>query len=358
MIPKNEIFALSQIKGVGPSRIHQICRLSKNVKSIFDISKNDLYNIGNLSKTTIDKLSSLDIHKADEILKKNQEFGCDFFTFQESNYPKLLNSIYNPPVGIFVRGNLNYEKPIAIVGTRNITPYGKKIAIQITTELVNNGFTIVSGFARGIDSICHNTTVNLNGKTIAVLASGLNFCYPKENKKLYNKMWQNNIFLSEYPIGHKPEAMYFPKRNRIISGLSLGTIVIEAGEKSGAVITAYNALEQNRDVFAVPGRIDSKASIGCNKLIKNGAKPVLSVNDILESYQYNSVNQIKEQLKLIPELTKDEKSVYDFLSHDPIHIDELSKKIGINGQLILSTLLTLELNGIVVQLPGKMFVKN
>jgi DNA processing protein len=358
MIPKNEIFALSQIKGVGPSRIHQICKIGENVNSILDISMEILYDNGKLSKSIINKLFSLDLHKADEILKKNQEFGCDYLTSQESNYPKLLNSIYNPPVGIFVRGDLSYEKPIAIVGTRNITPYGKKIAIQLTTELVENGFTIVSGFARGIDSICHNTTVSINGKTIAVLASGLDYCYPKENKKLYNKMWQNNIFLSEYPIGHKPEAMYFPKRNRIISGLSLGTIVIEAGEKSGAVITAYNALEQNRDVFAVPGRIDSKASIGCNKLIKNGAKPVLSINDILESYQYNSVSQVKKQLKLIPELNKDEKRIFDFLSHEPIHIDELSNKIGINGQLILSTLLSLELVGIVAQLPGKMFIKN
>ena len=177
-----------------------------------------------------------------------------------------------------------------------------------------------------MDSLAHQTTLDLNGNTIAVLANGLDICYPPENKILYKKMWDEGSFISEYPMKHKPEAMYFPRRNRIISGLSLGTIVVEAGEKSGAIITAYNALEQNRDVFAVPGRIDSKQSIGCNKLIKEGAKPVLSVDVILESYQFNSENIAKKQLEIIPDLSDMESKIYKNLSHDPIHIDELVKK--------------------------------
>ena len=276
----------------------------------------------------------------------------------DEDYPKLLKSIYNPPVGIFVRGDIQFEKLIAIVGSRNITQYGKKITKLITDELVKNGFAIVSGFARGVDSLAHQTTLDLNGNTIAVLANGIDICYPPENKILYKKMWDEGSFISEYPMKHKPEAIYFPQRNRIISGLSLGTIVVEAGEKSGAIITAYNALEQNRDVFAVPGRIDSKQSIGCNKLIKEGAKPVLSVNDILESYQFNSENIAKKQLEIIPDLSDTECKIYKNLSHDPIHIDELVKKIGIPGQVILSILLQLELKGVIVQLPGKNFAIN
>ena len=161
-------------------------------------------------------------------------------------------------------------------------------------------------------------------------------------------MCKNASFLSEYSLGHKPEAMYFTKRNRIISGLSLGTIVIEAGEKSGALITAYNALEQNRDVFAVPGRIDSKLSIGCNRLIKEGAKPVLSIDDILEIYTFSLEKTVKRQLNLIPDLSEKEKTIYEILSHNPIHIDELVNKNGLNGQMTLSVLLQLELKGLII----------
>ena len=326
MIPNYKIHALSLIKGIGPSRIYKICNACKNVKSLKDLTYDKLKNISGITQSVIKKINSIKFEKSIEEIKSHKNSGINYLTPFDEDYPKLLKSIYNPPVGIFVRGDIQFEKLIAIVGSRNITQYGKKITKLITDELVKNGFAIVSGFARGVDSLAHQTTLDLNGNTIAVLANGLDICYPPENKILYKKMWDEGSFISEYPMKHKPEAMYFPRRNRIISGLSLGTIVVEAGEKSGAIITAYNALEQNRDVFAVPGRIDSKQSIGCNKLIKEGAKPVLSVDVILESYQFNSENIAKKQLEIIPDLSDMESKIYKNLSHDPIHIDELVKK--------------------------------
>lgn len=358
MIPNYEIYGLNQIKGIGPSRIQKICNLCSNLDSITELDQSKFLNISGITKSILDLMRSTDFDLSKQELEEHKSEGIDFITIYNQSYPQLLKSIYNPPIGIFINRKFEFNKTIAIVGSRNVSQYGKKITKLLAKELVHNGFTIVSGFARGIDSIAHKTALEYGGNTIGVLANGLDICYPPENFKLYKEMWDKGIFISEHSKAQKPEAMYFPKRNRIISGLSLGTIVVEAGEKSGAIITAYNALEQNRDVFAVPGRIDSKLSIGCNKLIKEGAKPVLSIQDILESYEMNNSNSPTPQLELIPNLNNNEKLILKQLSHDSIHIDKLVKNVGLSGQLILSVLLELELKGLIVQLPGKNFAIN
>lgn len=262
-----------------------------------------------------------------------------------------------PPV-LFIRGAINPEDEaaLAIIGTRGATIYGKKIAEDFAAEFAKAGITIVSGMARGIDTAAHYGALKNNGRTIAVLGCGLDICYPPENKKVMHEIIQNGAVISEFHIGTPPRAQNFPKRNRIIAGLAKAVVAIEAKEKSGVMNTVQWALEQNKDVYAIPGNIYAQTSAGTNRLIKDGAIPVTSANDVLESLgiQYTKKErEIKEVL-----LNEEEQIIWTELSFEPIYLDSLAEKLNISTGSILNTLLNLELKGLVKQLPGMMFVKN
>lgn len=277
---------------------------------------------------------------------------------RDKNYPELLKEIHDPPKTLYLRGNFSEKDKIAvaIVGTRDYTSYGKQIAYDIAGSLAEAGITIVSGLAKGIDTWAHKAALERGGRTIAVLGSAVDSksIYPVCNKNLAEKITQNGAVVAEYPAGTKSERWFFPQRNRIISGLSLGVLVIEAPEKSGALITAMQAVEQNREVFAVPGSIYSKNSIGTNRLIQMGAKLVTCANDILEELNLPLTEDKKKQYK--PE-NKQEEILLNILSSEPIHVDEITKKSKLDTGAVSSTLIMLELKGIVKQHGGGYYIK-
>lgn len=276
-------------------------------------------------------------------------------------YPKVLKEISNAPKQLFVRGELpkNDDMNFAIVGTRAATEYGKTLAFKIAKELSELGFNIVSGMALGIDTQAHLGALAGNGKTVAVLGSGIddNSIYPQENLRLAKKIIENNgAVISEYDPELKPEIWYFPERNRIISGLSRGVLVVEAPEKSGTLITVKLALEQNREVFAIPGSIFSKNSIGTNKLIKSGAKLVTSVDDILEELNLTDLKSEKTKTE-INNLTGDEKIILNIIEKEPIQVDKICEISKITIGKILSIISILEIRGIIKNIGGNKFVK-
>ncbi|MCS7201252.1 MAG: DNA-processing protein DprA [Dictyoglomus sp.] len=268
---------------------------------------------------------------------------------EEINYPSLLKEIKNPPLYLLYQGNLEGEKFIAVVGTRRPTSYGIKIARDFARELSSLGFIIVSGLAYGIDTFAHEGALE-TGKTWAVLGSSLDYIYPKGNQRLAEKIKENGALISEYPLGTKPSYYTFPQRNRIISGISQGVLVVEAGEKSGALITASFALDQGREVFAIPGRLIDEKSFGTNKLIQDGAKMVLEVKDILEEFR---IPYLEKKQKI--NLTSEEEMVLQKLSLDPIFIEDIVKELDISISKLMFILISLQAKGIVEEYPGNRY---
>jgi DNA processing protein len=265
-----------------------------------------------------------------------------------------LREIPNAPPLLYIKGELKEidQWAVAVVGTRRLTSYGRQVTKDLVAGLVRNKVTIVSGLARGIDAVAHRTAVELGGRTIAVLGSGLDSIYPAENRQLARDIVAGHgCVISEYGLGVQPEAKNFPPRNRVISGLSLGTIVVEAGERSGALITTNFALEQGREVFAVPGNIHSPASKGPNRLIQQGAKLVTSIEDILEELNLSMVAEQTAVQLALPE-TNEEVALYTQLSANPVHIDDLCRLSGLPTNIVSSTLTLMELKGIVQQVGG------
>lgn len=293
----------------------------------------------------------------DAIWEKYQKEKIEILTEDAPNYPALLAEIHNPPAILYYRGEIKKEElALAIVGTRKFTDYGRIVTEKLTSALVEHNFTIVSGLAQGVDTLAHKTTLNKNGRTIAVLGTSLsaNEIYPASNRLLVERIIANRgAIISEFPIGTEPHKFNFPQRNRIIAGLSHGTVVIEAGEKSGALITADFALEQGREIFAVPGNVFSAASAGPNNLIKAGAKPVTKTEDILEAFQMEK--RTEKATEYEPQ-TPEEGIILKNLSYKPIHINELIRKTDISPSTIGSTLIILEMNGIIKNIGGMQYV--
>lgn len=286
---------------------------------------------------------------------------CDanVITMKDSMYPEALKNIPDPPVALYYRGKLEKESVcVAVVGSRRASAYGLEMARRLSQELARHGVTVVSGMARGIDSKAHSGALEVGGRTIAVLGCGVDIVYPSENSGLMEKICESGAVISEYIPGTPPISFNFPARNRIISGLSQGVAVVEANEKSGSLITADFALEQGRDVFAVPGNINSINSTGTNKLIKDGAKIVTNAGDILDELKIsNSANNNLCGEKHLPEVSlgNDEKTIAQRLLSGPAHIDTVARDCGISVQLAGSVLVMLELSGFVEQLPGKFY---
>jgi DNA processing protein len=289
-----------------------------------------------------------------------KEAGGKIITLKDDVYPKRLREIYDPPPLLYVRGELKEEDELAIsiVGSRKTSPYGRWITEKMSQELVRHGVTIVSGMARGIDALAHSGAISGGGRTIAVLGCGVDVIYPSENRSLFAKIIDHGAVLSEFSMGSPPEGGHFPKRNRIISGLSIGVVVVQASAESGSLITASYALEQGREVFAVPGNIGAEGSRGTHQLIKEGAKLVESSEDILEEIlpQWKRERGGTQKVEG-PErdLTEEESMLYERLGETPLHIDVLIRESQFDPGKVSSLLLNLELKGLVSQWPGKCF---
>ena len=299
----------------------------------------------------------LELNKLLDNLAKEK---ISIITIDDPAYPELLKQIYAPPFILYYRGQIEAFDGylLAVVGARKFSHYGQQVTQKLVTELVLNNLTIVSGLALGIDTLAHSATMEAGGKTIAVLGSGLDRqnIYPVQNRYLADKIISSSgIVMSEYPIGTMPLKHHFPQRNRLISGLSNATLVIEAGEKSGALITAMHALEQNREVYAVPGSIYSPVSEGANRLIKMGAKPVTCAKDIIENLNLKDAASYIENKKIIPE-SAEEELILERLSYEPLHIDELKQLTKLDTSVINSTLTIMEMKGIVKNLGNMQYV--
>lgn len=289
------------------------------------------------------------LNKVISYLDKN---NIRFIFITENNYPYLLKNIYKPPIGLFIKGNeINLNNCLSIVGARRSSIYGKSIAKTLSKDISINGITIVSGLALGIDAYAHIGAIEGSGITAAVIGSGLMHTYPKTNKHLYDEVLEKGCIISEYFPEEEPLKHRFPERNRIISGLSKGTVIVEAGERSGSLITANFALDQGRDVYVVPGNINSPTSIGCNNLIKDGAKIVLNVNDILEDFNCYS-NITKNNIKC---LNKEEKNILLILEEGDKSFEEILSKLNISTHKLITTLSKLEYSNIIKKMYGNYY---
>ncbi len=295
-----------------------------------------------------------------ELLETVRSKNISAYPFPHANYPPLLRHIEDPPLVLYLKGKLavhELDRSIAVIGTRDCSPYGTKYAKEFGQGLAELGVTVISGMALGVDSLAHWAAIKANGRTVAVLASGVDICYPSTNKPLYERLTEdeNCAVVSEFFPGMKPQPWTFPARNRIISGLSQGILVIEAGAESGALITAKLGFEQNRQIFAVPGRVDSKHSVGCNRLIAdNTARLVGSCQEIMVELDWVAVAK-KKEVPTIVELFGKEREVLSLLSSEPTHFDVLVEKSGISAGELSGTLTMLELAGILDRLPGDWF---
>lgn len=346
----------------GPIRFKKIIKNFDNMENAFNAHYKELISAGieeNIVMEFIAFKNKMEL-TPDQIMENLEKENIKVITIKNNLYPNLLKEIYNPPPVLYYKGNidLNNEFSIAVVGTRKYTNYGQEVTEHIVKDLARNNLTIISGMAIGIDTLAHLSTFESSGKTIAVLGSGLDKqnIYPATNRYLADRIILNKGgIISEFPPGTPPLKHHFPQRNRIISGLSLGTLVIEAGKKSGALITANYALEQNREVFAVPGNIYADNSQGPNNLIKMGAKTVTCAEDIMETLNLAHATSYIKNKKIIPE-SEEEKIIISFLSYDPAHIDDLILLTKLDTSTINSTLIIMEMKGMIKNLGGMQYV--
>ncbi len=350
--------ALSFIKDIGPATAKLLIDAFGSPGRIFDAGEDELTCINGIGRTRANNiLSFTDWGLVDGILERCQASDINLTCYGSGTYPALLSQITDPPMVLYHKGHFdsNDKFSVAVVGSRRSSEYGKRVAQSIAEELSSAGLTIISGMARGIDSVAHRASLHSGGRTISVLGSGIDVIYPPENRGLYERIPDSGVVISEFPIGTAPLRENFPQRNRLISGLSLGVIVVEASRGSGTLITAQYALEQNREVFAVPGNITSPISKGTNHLIKNGAKPLTHPNDVIEDLAPLMKGFIRSARNSEIEITDEEKSICDILSGDPVHIDDITRRAGIPPSQALGLLLGLELKSLVRQVAGKKF---
>ena len=352
---------LSMVSGIGAAKIAKLQEAFGSAAAAWQASDSALQGAGldrRARQNLLELRVTLDLEAAYQQLQAKQ---ISLLYPAEEYYPPLLREVALPPPLLYCLGDIRPVdgKALAIVGSRRMSQYGRQITRELVTELVQQGVTIVSGLARGIDTVAHRTALAQGGRTIAVLGSGLDRIYPGENRQLARDIVRRGqgAILTEYALGTKPDARHFPPRNRIISGLSRGVVVIEAGEKSGALITTTFALEQDREVFAVPGPINSPLSQGTNNLIQQGATMVTSVADILQELRWQDAPvQLAGQQMALP-ATSDEVALWTHLTRDPLHVDELCRLVALPASTVNSTLALMELKGLVQAVAPLHYVK-
>jgi DNA processing protein len=355
---------LKSVPGIGNHLFKRLIDRFGSPEAVLQASPTDLLAVDGITPRTVSVLNS---HKppdgATAEIEQAHRRGFRLIPLTHADYPPLLREIPDPPPFLYVSGDLALcERPVAVVGSRNATPYGVTMARQLGADLASLGFTVVSGMALGIDAAAHEGALSSRGRTVAVLGSGLANLYPPQHLRLFERISASGAVLSEFPLQAEPEAHHFPIRNRIISGMSLGTVVVEASKNSGSLITARLAAEQNREVFAVPGSIQSFKSMGTHTLIKQGAKLVENAQDIVSELGHFLADapagdgpQAVQPIEMRHRLTGEERDVYRALGPYPLHIDELVRKLTMDAGRLSGILLQLELKGIVTQQAGKLF---
>lgn len=349
--------AFTLVKGIGAVRLQALLDYFGDAESAWNAPAFDLVSAGlskKLAERVLETRASLDL---EQYMANLQAQEIQILTWDDPNYPAHLKQIDQPPPILYLKGAFSPEDAwaVAIVGTRAVTAYGRQVTEEIATALAQNGVTIVSGLARGVDAVAHSAAVKAGGRTLAVLGSGVDRIYPPEHRALAEKIMLQGAVLSDYAPGTPPESANFPPRNRIISGLSLAVVVIEAAETSGSLITASFAAEQGRDVFAVPGNIFAPQSKGTNRLIANGAKPLLAVNDILEALDLTRNIERREIRKALP-ADPTEAALFQLIGAEPLHVDEIRAQTGLPIDRVSSTLAMMELKGMVRQVGGMQYV--
>ena len=372
-----EWLKLIRADGVGPTTF---CKLTKHFGSVdraLGASVSELSKIDGIGFKTAEQIAlTRDKFDVTRELELAEKLGVWIVNIEDKRYPPILKQIYDPPPVLYIKGSLTRQDNLAIsiVGTRRCSLYGQEQASRLAHFLGSAGFTIVSGMARGIDTAAHQGALAAKGRTIAVQGCGLANIFPPENKKLFELIAESGGCISELPLRYEPLSENFPPRNRIIAGLSLGTIVIEAPLNSGALITARVALDSNREVMAVPGKIDSPLSKGAHRLIKQGAKLVESVEDIMEALGYigeqlqghvsAAAREASERIETPLfdasqlNLSDNERTIYDFLDREPLHVDQIIAETNLPAGSINAGLISLRLKGLIRQLPGNLFLRN
>jgi DNA processing protein len=363
----NYLFFLNNINGFGPKTICNLLNKVENVSELWQMDSNELKKIG-LDKKRVNKFLKLK-HKIKnfDILNELQKKDINYLTIMDQNYPIKLKNIYDPPPVIYYKGELNFTLPaVAVIGSRNSTVYGRKIAFKTASSLAAKGINIISGLAKGIDSTAHKGALNVDsGITTAVLGNGFDFIYPSQNKNLYKRIEKNGLLITEFNPNTAPKAANFPRRNRIISGLADLILVVEAGKKSGTMITVDYALEHGKDVMAVPANIDRPTSVGSNKLIKKGAAIFTSVQDVLDYLkQYLRTEKTENEFQfsqsqadtIFPSLSLDEKMILKLFQHEiELYYSELLKLSNLDTDKVDKILVKFELMNLIIRLKGKKY---
>ncbi|MCS7337933.1 MAG: DNA-processing protein DprA [Verrucomicrobiae bacterium] len=364
---REALVALNMIEGVGPIRVRQLLEYFGDARAVLSAPKHQLMQVRGIGEETAEAIANWEktIDLAAE-LRRIAEFGCQIVTQADAEYPELLRQIYDPPIVLYIKGKLKVQdkNAVAIVGTREATHYGIETARKLAYQLAYLGVTVVSGGARGIDTAAHQGALAAKGRTIAVLGTGINLVVPPENKDLFERISANGALITQFPFNRTADKRSFAIRNRIVAGMTLGTVVVEAGLHSGALITANFATEYGRQVFAVPGRVDSPRSKGCHDLIKKGAKLCESAEDILTEFEYlfppSNRAAVPVQASALPalSLSEHEQKVYEALGDEESSIEDVIRRSGLPSSVVNVALLSLEIKRLIKQLPGKVFVRN
>ena len=368
MDPREAFVALNLIEGVGPVRVRSLLEHFGDAPKILSATKSALLRVRNVGDDIAEKISAWEktVDLAGE-LKRITDFGCHVLVQSDENYPPLLREIYDPPLVLYVKGELTAKdkNAVAMVGSRMTTHYGIETARKLAYQLAYVGVTVVSGGARGIDTAAHQGALSGKGRTVAVLGTGINLVTPPENAELFERIAANGAVITQFPFNRPADKQSFPIRNRIVAGMTLGTVVVEANLTSGALITANFATEYGRQIFAVPGRIDSPRSKGCHDLIKKGAKLCEGVEDILSEFEYlfPATNRLPtaSETGVLPalELNGNEQKIFASVKlEDETSIDEIIRASGLPSSAVSVALFSLEMKRLVKQLPGKLFVRN
>jgi DNA processing protein len=358
---------LSLVPGVGPRTFFKLLDTFGDPKKALDASHSAIKKVDGVSTAVAEAIARRCESELKDSLGLIEEHEVSVVTFADPAYPELLKNIHDPPPVLYVKGSIESvdRNAISIVGSRRATHYGKTVAGKLAGDLARMGITVVSGLAYGVDAAAHKGALEAGGRTIAVLGCGVDVVYPRANSKIYERIPASGAVISEFPMGCQPDAGQFPMRNRIVSGLSLGTLVVEAPRKSGALITARLAMEQNREVFAVPGNIYSPYGEGCHQLIKDGAKLVENVYDImcevevgLEAFDLGQPAALADDAARAEiKMSTTERKVFNYLSMAPVHIDVITEDCDLTASEAASALMTLELKGLVQQISGKQFIR-
>lgn len=352
---------LNSIPDVGPIRAKILIDIFGAPQAVFEAGSRKLLKVEGIGHHVIESIESSksqeNLEQIQNRINRLKEYNIDIVDIKSPWYPDSLKNIYASPIILYVKGDLMAQdnNSIAIVGARNATQYGLKVAYDFAKQLAKKGITVISGMARGIDTAAHKGALDGGGRTIGVLGCGIDVVYPPENKELMKRVIQNGAIISEFPLGTIPDARNFPQRNRIISGISRGTLIVEARKNSGSLITADFALEQGKEVYAVPGPIYTVLSSGTNNLIKQGAKLVTCIDDILEEMNIECVSN--ETIETNLNLSADENAIYDFISNMPTSTEYILKSTGLSISKLNTLITMLELKGAIKQLPGNLLIR-